>query len=510
METFKLKKGILSNFRKMFLFSLSLFFLLGLAGCSDSKSDSGDIPTWRIYANEGGSPLYILTLTEEASGYSYRLQKDGVVISQGTAVDNGGTFTFTSDGTSDAGGSSQTTGNVQFNGVAFGNFTLNLDSSVTEAIPSLQLIDGRLFYTGYTAATDDAAAFIYFRLPQQYKLSTEGLPSGVMPIDSIEYLCGSLSYVSLTNPQNSGYTLRGYNIGEHWLTQAFVNSHTPKPAGAISGDARELYSYFTLAASDGFSWRRQRRGEVADLSWTGELQKAYIATLETDGVARTMFDIPHDYSTASLSGFVNMINGNSRSAPGSSKFNYRNVSFVEHIFGLRTINVQLGDTLEVSRSNLIRIQTGATPERSFLQANSGVLTKGTPGYQHITEAPIGTYARAIKVDTHFLTAYVLEGNTGASLTARGVTIIGLNNPTGIAYDATDVANAYFIPAQEFIAVYSGGSWSKHVYYPVTIKVGGATFYPPGVTDGTGVGEKNSDASYTASTNKPPALATTYR
>ncbi|MCL2025569.1 MAG: hypothetical protein FWG92_02045 [Leptospirales bacterium] len=473
METFKLKGGILSNLRKMLVFSLSLFLLLNFAGCG-SSDDTEDMPQWLAYSSaEGGR--YVLTFSKEVgkvygaetyvpeTGDYYELHVNDFAESTGTITVTGDHIAFQStvnvavnfeaDFTYDSGAEEET--------VTFRNSKAKKDigGGDIDNIPVLYRVEGHPLFEGYRAATSTTDAYLYYSLPKQFAYSRNiGLWTGtgggnyLRPAE-IEEDTATFSLVQASIPilfagksgvnisyQNTVFT-PGYSLGQ-WVTRANVNAHTPAHAGAISGDARNLYSYLVQAASDGFSYRPTSPTQAQyrpDLTWQGEFETGFITTLLDNSRLR----------------FSALVNGIGTGA------NYRNVTFAEHIFAFRTISVQIGNTPNEDRSNIVRFHTGATVDRALQ-------TSANTAYKHITETNIevgGQTVSAIKVDSNFIIAIVTTNV--ADHTDRVYTIQGIQG-SAQTYTWEEIQNAYFIPSQERIIHLSSGNALKPVVYPYLI------------------------------------------
>ena len=461
MKTSKSRGKFLWSFGKIFSLFLSLFLLAALTGCGGG-SDSEEASGWDIYSAyvtiSGTEYFFKLTVYYDASGDSYEIERDNVVVSDGTVEIKASTgemeFTL-ADGTKTFNASFAPT-SVGFMSVEFsaGQMLDNSGNPLSGSrITLFQSQGGLVLSDGYKAATAGKAAYLYYSLPKQYAYAlTSSYPGHTAAIPIM-----FAGRTSITLALQAGTPTQMYSI-DQWVTQAKVNAHTPKGSAALSGDARDLYSYIVLAESDGFTWRSDT-AQRPDLSWTDEFAKAYVTTM-LDG-ARIRFDVQP------FTLIVNGINGN-----GAGNSNYRNVSGAAHIFAMRTINVQLGSTLNNTHSNLVRVQTGATSGHNYTCTNTRLITETTVMLS-------GSSITAIKVDENFLTNYI-TANSG-DISSRTFTIEGLTGSQNYSYE--DMQSAYFIPSREIIAVVSGGVASKTVNYPVTIKINGAVFEPP-VIDAT--------------------------
>ncbi|MCL2155298.1 MAG: hypothetical protein FWH53_06510 [Leptospirales bacterium] len=391
-------------------------------------------------------------------------------------------------------------------------------SSDDDDLVGLDLLDDESFKTfdiGYNQASTNTVDFLYIRLPEQNRLNTDILKShGLSNADSIAYLDKVNNLPVRKSETITGQmqtNAKAYNIGENWLTKKFAGDHTPKwdPENDFKNsddvDARNLYSYLIAAASDGFSWRDgSNKGLYPDLSWEGELEKAYITTLADDG--RVIYNIPFvdDNPTTRAASIINWIN---QRMPTNN--NFRVVKTAEHIFALRTINVQLGSTLNANRSNLVRIQIGAIEKHSIQEGGDGKLAKtdykyiNTTDLVNIDEGGTKWSKTAIKVNDNFLTDYVKE-NIGAR-TFTTITVVCVDGyeveyDSSAAYD--EIANAYYIPEDERIVTINPStmqmntSGKKKAKWPVTIIINTSTSFEP--------------KDYELSTKQRPAIAIPFR
>ena len=482
-----------------------LFLLFGFIAYSDGKDNVKETTDRIIYSLSEGQNNYKLTIGKKqaaavkSSGNliadgDYSLEYNGNIVSSGTIEVNGAAVTFKTAKKKTFYGALQGP-NIVFSTSNTGRSTNSVirdDAGAELIVPPLAQADGWVFPEGYTKATDVTSAYLYYKLPKQFQYSRTIGASAVGEKGRWVFTAPDAAAVNKSKTvlfagktpqtfQAQGDAVEGYSIGQ-WVTQDKVNAHTPKPAGVLKGDARRLYSYAVYTAGDGFGWRTggagwghnpPRKGYGADLSWDGEFGNAYISTLLNGACLYYR----------NLTAITNGILVESR--------NYRNTSFPEHVFALRTINVQLGTKLNADRSNLVRIQTGATPECG--DAPTGL----TYSLKHIAETPsvpvLGV--KGIKILENFLTSYVTANAAvnGGAIETREFTIQGLNGGS-VDYTWEQIRQAYFIPSQERIVMIQNGAVSKAVNYPVAIIIKGAAAFLPG---------EHAD-------NPPPAPAAVYR
>lgn len=523
LKSIKSKGGFLNGLGTMFALPLilSLFLVLQVVGCGgDSNSDDGDNDNDKpvSFVVVSGGNTYLLQTTTAMNG-KYTFQYNDDIISQGTISKNPDTdvIKFKSDGSS--GGNAdpdpakkRTSNAVYLGGLSIGSgiletttFDLNLDDptvfpSLTNPlkVPTLVCSKERVFREGLTNApkNGNTASYIYISLPKQVKLLNDE-PTFSPKEDSIEHLEGSgnKTYTSLQLQLSSAS--RVYHIGKNWLKQGFVEAHTDPKQTAWPDDPRSLYSYLIVSAADGYTSGRDRNdaakgvGCIPDLSWDDEFEHGYITTLaDSSGLGgRTVFEV----KDMGASDQINYIN-----PKGSNKRNVRNVKGAQHIFAMRTINVQLGEPLDSLRTNLVRIQTGATKKRSFTRGKSD-LASGND-YHYIIETTVAGKT-AIKVDTNFITRYVTAtiGTGSDAKEKRSYAVIGLDG-VPVYYSWEEIQKAYFIPGDEIISVYNGNTevLTKRVKYPVTIVIQGTVFFPKVPYHAANAGEN------------PPAFAAVYR
>ena len=325
-------------------------------------------------------------------------------------------------------------------------------------------VQWRTFSTGYNAAKADTAAFIYYRMPEQYKyaLTIGGYwnpengrfvdpPADSPGIDGITATVFA-SYTPETFLHTNNAMVTAYSLDQFLTAANFLNA-TPKPtAFPAGGDARSLYAYVIFAASDGFTWR-SRSDDILDLIWDGQMDSTYLGALNNN--ARILYK--PTYGTLGHPAY-----GNVGSVPSGS--NLRNVSYAEHVFAFRKIDVQIGSALQETHKNLIIFETGATEERSYKG-------RATRPNKFITESTVtigGTSETVVKVSDNFLIPRV----TGAySSSPTSYTIVDVTGAT-TTYSTTEIADAYFVPAKEFISLADG---TKKVNYPVRIIIEGVTY-----------------------------------
>ena len=537
MRTFiSVKSGgeLLNSFLKMFTLSfsfsllLSCFLILQFAGCSDSKSDKKEAPNFIKYSDENDE--YILTISKvdtvsaKAVGYVnedndfYKLEYNDTVagtifvISSGQISISGDKITFIPSSTI----ASQFFGTLRAGVLVFvtgsgagtpTNITGN-DGQLYD-IPNLVQKDGRLLVEGYTAATVTSAAYIYYPMPKQYDYFCNNVSTDDDDVinslfaavkDKVEQVLGQ----SVRNNPVTGFSIT------YFITAAKAKKFTPATAGTIneSWDARRLYSYFFSASSDGYNWRDNGTlsqgidGYIPDLSWEKELETCYLTLIKNNSATNLFVTNPTSLS-------INCINKRLENDGVTPRNNFRNGKYSEHFFALRTINVQIGDTVEAdtdstglrnNHSNLVRIQTGATKERAHpIRADYQYNVK------YIEEEDLNG-VQAINVFYNFITNYVTANIS--DLQSRKFFAVGLDGTKSAQCDIDEIKYVWFIPSKEIIVVESSsGSLTTVVKYPVTIVITGSNAIPGNAGES---GAQATPGNTFDATLTPPAFATPYR